>query len=95
MQYAVKGRNVANGLVLLRDVIDFGQKNNHETYVLSLDFYKAFDCVNHCFLQKVFKKSGFSHKLCDHIFTFLQNSETTVIDNGFISDFFPVKRVVW
>ena len=94
MQYAVKGRDVANGLVLLRDVIDFAQKNNHETYVLSLDFYKAFDCVDHCFLQKVLKQSGFSHTFCDHIFTLLQNSETAVIVNGFISDFFPVKRGV-
>ena len=88
MQYAVKGKNVTNGLVLLRDVIDFSQKNNHKTYVLSLDFYNAFDCVDHCFLQNVVKQNGFSHTFCDHIFTLLQNSEIAVIVNGFISDFF-------
>ena len=92
MQYAVKGRNVANGLVLLRDVIDFAQKNNHETYVLSLDFSKAFDCVNRCFLRKVLKQSGFLRTFCDHIFTLLQNSETAVIVNEFISDFFPGEK---
>ena len=69
MQYAVKGKDVAYELVFLRDVIDFSLTNNHETSVLSLDFYKAFDCVDHCFLQKVLKQSGFSHTFWDHIFS--------------------------
>ena len=94
MQYAVTGSDVANGLVLLRDVIDFVQKDNDEIYVLSLDFYKAFDWVDYWFLQKVLKQSGFSHTFCDHIFTLLLNSETAVIVNGFIGNFFPVKRGV-
>ena len=78
MQYAVKRRDVANGLELLRDVNDFAQKNNHETYVFLLDFFKAFGCVDHCFLQKVLKHNVFSHTFFYHIFTLLQNSETAV-----------------
>ena len=57
MQYVVKDN--ANELVLFRDVIDFDQSNYHETYVLSFDFYKAFDSVDHCFLQKAKEHSGF------------------------------------
>ena len=59
---------------------------------LSIDFYKAFDCVNHIFLKKVLKCSGFSDTFCDRIFTLFQNSETGVFVNGFISNFFPVNR---
>ena len=63
MQYAVKGRDVANRLVLLRDVIDFAQTSDHETYVLSLDFYLVFDCVDHYFLQKALTKLFFTYLL--------------------------------
>jgi len=34
LQYAVKGRNVTNGLVLLRDVINYLQTNHHDAYIL-------------------------------------------------------------
>ena len=64
MQYAVQRKDVANGLVLFRDISDFAQKNNHETtyvvIVVSLNFYRKFDSIDHCFSQKVLKQSNFS-----------------------------------
>ena len=89
MQYAFKGRDVCDGLIFLRDVIDLTQTKKQDAYVLSIDFYKAFDCVDHIFLKKVLKCSGFSDIFCDRIFSLFQNSETAVIVNGFISNFFP------
>ena len=94
MQYAFKGRDVCDGLIFLRDVIDLTQTKKQDAYVLSIDFYKAFDCVDHIFLKKVLKCSGFSDIFCDRIFALFQNSETAVIVNGFISNFFPITRGV-
>jgi len=94
LQYAVKERDVTNGLITLRDVIDYVQLNHHDAYVLSIDFYKAFDCVDYCFLFKIMKKFGFSEYFCHTIFNLLKNSKTAVIVNGFSSDCFPVTRGV-
>jgi len=91
---AVKGRDVTNGLIALKDVIDYVQLNHHDAYVLSINFYKAFDCIDDCFLFKIMKKFVFSEYFCHTIFNLLKNSETTVIINGFSSDYFPVKREV-
>ena len=43
MQYAFKGRDVCEGLIFLRDVIDLTQTKKQDAYVYSIDFYKAFD----------------------------------------------------
>ena len=52
MNYAFKGKNVSDGLIFLRDVIDLTQTKKQDAYVLSIDFYKSFDCVKHIFLKK-------------------------------------------
>ena len=94
MQHTFKGRDVFDGLFFLRDVIDLTQIKKQDVYVLSIDFYKAFDCVDHIFFKKVLECSDFSDTFCDHIFALFQNSETTVIVNGFVSNFFPINRGV-
>ena len=40
------------GLFFLRDVIDLTQTKKQDAYVLSIDFYKAFDCADHIFFKK-------------------------------------------
>ena len=87
MQNAFKGRDVCDGLIFLRDVIDLTQTKKQDAYVLSIDFYKAFDCVDNIFFKKVLKCSGFLNIFCDLIFALFQNSETAVIANGFVSNF--------
>ena len=82
MEYAFKGKNVCDGLIFLRDIIDFTQTKKQHAHVLSIDFYKAFDCVVYLFLEKVLKCCGFSDAFCDRIFALFQNSETAVIVNG-------------
>ena len=90
MQYAFKGRDVCDRLIFLRDVIDLTQTKKQDACVLSIDFYKAFDCVE----NEVLKCSSFSDIFCDRIFALFRNSETAVIVNGFICNFFPINRGV-
>ena len=93
MQCAFKNRDDSDRL-FLKGIIDLTQTKKHDAYVLSIEFYKAFDFVNHVFLKKVLKCSGFLDTFCDRIFALVQNSETRVIVNEFISNFFPVNRGV-
>ena len=87
------------GLFFLRDVIDLTQTTKLDACVLSIDFYKAFDCVDHIFLKKVLKCSGFSDIFCDRIFALFQNSETAVIESCSLrlrkQSFFLRKNIVF
>ena len=40
-QYAFKGRDVSDGLIFFRYVIDLTQTKRQDIYVLSIDFYKS------------------------------------------------------
>ena len=71
----------------MRYVIDLTQTKKQVVYFLRFDFYKAFGCIDHIFLKKVLKCSGFLDTFCDRIFAFFQNSETAVIMNEFIGNF--------
>ena len=64
-----KGRDVCDGLIFLSDVIDLTQTKKQDACVfLFIDFHKAFACVDHIFLRKVLKRSGFSDIFCNRIF---------------------------
>ena len=92
LQYAFKGRDDSDELIFLRDVINLTQTKKQDAYVLSNDFYKAFDCIDHIFLKKSSNAVFFSDTYCDRIFALFQNSETAVIVNVFISNFFPIDK---
>jgi len=79
---------------LIFDKLRNSNVDHHDAYILSIYIYKAFDCVDYKFLEKCMKAFGFCDNFCDCICTLLKHSETAVIVNGFISDYFPVKRGV-
>ena len=46
-QFAVKGQDVTNGLLLLRDTVSYLKNYNHEAYFVSIDLHKAgFWCLS-------------------------------------------------
>ena len=93
-QYAVKGRDVTNGLLLLRDTLSYLRSHDHDAYLVLIDLYKAFNCVDHIFWCEIMEKFGFSRLFCDLIAKLIQNAQTSVIVNGFVSDCFDVNRGV-
>ena len=94
IQFAVKGRDVTNGLILARDILSYLKDHDHEANLISVHLYKAFDCVDHCFLRKIMEKFGFASHFCNYVFNLVQNGQASVIVNGFISESFEVYRGV-
>ncbi len=43
----MKGRNISNNIRLVLDLLDYSDLVNEEALILFLDFYKAFDTVEH------------------------------------------------
>ena len=61
--------------------------------VLSIDFEKAFDTVSWKFIKKVLKYFNFGPSIISWIDIFQNGSESCIIQNGFMSEFFNLKRV--
>ena len=60
--------------------------------ILSVDFEKAFDTVLWDFIENVLKYFNFGPSLIKWIKLFQSGSESCIIQNGFMSDFFKLKR---
>ena len=60
--------------------------------ILSVDFEKAFDTVSWEFVESVLKYFNFGPSIISWIKLFQYGSESCIIQNGFISDFFYLKR---
>ena len=58
----------------------FAIKKNIHGYLLTIDFQKAFDSLNHCFLLSVLCKYGFGEDFVDWVKIALKDSEPCVIN---------------
>ena len=67
---------------------------NESGILLAIDFEKAFDSLNHEFLYQVLQKMGFGPNFPQCIRTFYRNLSGRVLNNGFTTDIFFVKRGV-
>lgn len=92
--YGVKGRDIAETTSSIRDIISYinGEKKNG--YVISLDFEKAFDRVEHDFLFSVLEKFGFGENFIKWIRILYRDTLTKVKCNGFLTEPFAISRSI-
>ena len=86
----VKDRFIGESGRLIDDVINVCDIKKIEGYLLTIDFEKAFDALNHKFLVAALKKYGFGEDFIDKYFT--KNQESCVINGGRTTKYFPLKR---
>lgn len=63
----LKGRLIHNNIRLVLDLLDYNQMVQERGFILFLDFYKAFDSVEHSFILKTLDYFGFGRKFIDMI----------------------------
>lgn len=92
--YGIKGRDIAETTSSIRDIISYinGEKKNG--YVISLDFEKAFDRVEHVFLFSVLEKFGFGESFIKWIRILYKDTLTEVKCNGFLTEPFAISRSI-
>ena len=76
----------------MRDIIHYSNDNNIHGAVLSLDWSKAYDRVDHNFLYRALRKLGFNDRFIDIIKIFTSNLESTVQLNGNLIETFSIGR---
>jgi len=88
----IKGRNIHNHTRLLLDMIDYRDFIDTDAFILFLDFYKAFDTVEHAFLLEVLDFLGFGRKFCKIIKMFYTDIYSSVSLNPGMTPRFEVLR---
>ena len=74
-----------NNIWLVRDLIDYSNEVREPGILVSLDFEKAFDRVNHDFLFRTLDKFGFGPNFSNWIKTINSNSQSYIQNNGHLS----------
>ena len=77
---------------LIDDVLKVCDMQKLNGYLLTVDFEKAFDSLNHKFLIAVLKKYGFSDDFIDWILILFNSQESCVINGGHSTKHFPLER---
>ena len=80
--------------ISIDDLLEFAQITNKSGIVVAIDFEKAFDSLDHTYLLKVLEKFNFGTYFLPWIKTFYTNISSCVLNNGFTTDLFQVRRGV-
>ncbi len=88
------GRDISECTRLIYDVLDEAKKKKITGILLKLDFEKAFDSVDHEFLNACIKHFGFGKKFLNYINILYRNAKSCVLYNGHFSQFFNIKSGV-
>ena len=90
----IKGRYTGESIRLIEDVMEFTKRKNIEGLLISVDFEKAFDSLEICYLLKVLQIFNFGPNLIHWVKTFYNNITSCVMNNGLSSGYFRVERGV-
>ena len=90
----VKGRTIFDAVRTVNDVLDFTEMKGFKGIMSAIDFEKAFDSLRLNFLYKSLEVLGFGASFITWIKTFYKNITSCVVNNGFFTRSFQVKRGV-
>ena len=90
----VKGRYIGENIRLIADVMEVTKTHNLTGILTSLDFRKAFDTLEWPFIMKTLDSFNFGGDIKRWVNTFYSNIESTVINNGFRTNWFKLSKGV-
>ena len=86
----VPGRFIGESVRLTPDLLEYMDYNNLPGYLVTIDFEKAFDSVDHTFLCASLRKFGFGENYMKWIQILLKGQESCVMNNGFTAKHFSL-----
>ena len=90
----VKGRYIGENIRLIADVMEATTTHNLTGILTSLDFRKAFDSLEWPFIMRTLDCFNFGGDIKRWVNTFYSNIESTVINNGFRTNWFKPSKGV-
>ena len=90
----VKDRSTFDALRTIEDIMNLTKTRNISGLLVAVDFQKAFDSVNWKFLTNTLQSFGFGPVFIKWVKTFYSGITSCVMNNGFSSGYFEVKKGV-
>ena len=88
----VKNRNIGESGRLISDIIEIAHTQKMEGFLVTMDFGKAFDSLDHTSLISVLKRFEFGQNFVSWIEIILKNQESCVINGGTTAKYFKLNR---
>jgi len=82
------GENIVNAM----SMIEYAENNNIDLTLVFLDYQKAFDSVEIKIILQCLESFGFGQNLIKWIKCIYKNTQSCILNNGHISDFFSLER---
>lgn len=81
-------RHISNNIRLVLDILDYSALISDDSFIRLLDFYKAFDSIEHEFIFLTLQEFGFGDIFCKAIKTLYSNANSSIrMKNGTTSRF--------
>ena len=90
----IRDRFIGENIRLIDSVIKYTKAKNMPGLLLFLDFENAFDTLEWPFIHKTFEHFGLGPSLLNWLKVFYSNSESCILNNGWVSNFFELNRGV-
>ena len=88
----MKNRHITNNIRLVLDLLDYSDEVHSEALMLLLDFYKAFDSIEHQFIFQSLKLFGFGQPFINIIQTLYNGINSSIIVNHSTTQRFNIER---
>ncbi len=74
----MRNRHISNNIKLVLDLIDYSDLCSDESFILFVDFYKAFDTIEHKFIFHALEKFGFGSYFSSAIKAMYTNGNSSI-----------------
>ena len=88
----VAGEYIGESIRLISDILEYVNENERSGILLSADFEKGFDSIEHPFIFAALQSFGFGPEFIQRVKTFLKGFKSCVLNNGHSTGYFPLER---
>ena len=90
----INNRYIGQNIVRILDLMEFTEQEKIPAVIMSIDYEKAFDCVEWKYIDKVLEHFAFGPDFRRWVKILYTDIESCVINNGWITRFFKLTRGV-
>ena len=88
----ISGRFIGENIRLIYDILFESKQQNIPGLLVSIDFQQAFDSISWKFIDKTLDYFNFGPSFQKWIKLFQKGSESCILQNGYMSDYFTLQR---
>lgn len=86
------GRQISDCILVTNEVVDAMKKNRQGGILLKLDFAKAYDNMDWCFLMDLLQEMGFGGRWIKWMEECVSTASLVILVNGSPTDFFKIEK---